>query len=158
MKIRRAVPEDAQVIKTIHVTTYQTSYRGYLPDDELDQMMPDEEHIQRTKAYIQKVECWVAEENDQVIGFAYVVYPEPDAFEIQALYVHPHFQHKGGGSLLVSTLCSDKKEKGFHKLIVWTLKNGPSIGFYQKMGLSPVIGQEKMWKYNLPIIRFEKEL
>lgn len=158
MKIRLATSKDAQSVKEVQVETYQSCYRGYLPDDELDAMVADEDHIQRTAAYIQKTECWVVEEDNRVIGFAYITYPETDTFEINALYIHPNFQRKGIGSAWVSKLCTEKKENGFTKLVVWTLKDGPSIGFYQKIGLTQLAGAEKMWKYNLPIIQFEKGL
>ncbi len=158
MKIRRAIPEDAPFVKKVQVETYQSCYRGYLPDEALDAMVVDEEHIQRTAAYIQKTEGWVAEVDHQVVGFAYITYPEPDTFEINALYIHPESQLKGIGSTWVSKLCAEKKEQGFKKLVVWTLKDGPAIGFYQKVGLTQIAGEKKMWKFNLPIIRFEKEL
>ena len=159
MIIRRATPEDAPFVKKVQVETYQSCYRGYLPDDALDALVVNEDYIQRTAAYIQKTECWVAQTDNQIIGFSYITYPEPDTFEINALYIHPDFQLKGIGSMWVSELCAEKKEKGFQKLVVWTLKNGPSIGFYQKMGLTQIAEEEKIWKpYNLPIIRFEKKL
>lgn len=159
MEIRRAKPEDAESVKKIHIAAYQTSYRGYLPDNELDSMVADKERIQRTAAYIQTVECHVVQDdNNKIVGFAYVIYPAADIFEIQALYIHPHYQRKGFGSALVSKLCAEKKAQGYNKFIVWTLKEGPSIGFYKKMGLRQVFGQEKSWKYNLRLIQFEKEL
>lgn len=158
MKIRQALPNDAKSIKEIHVAAYQTSYRGYLPDDELNTMAVTEERIQRTAEYLKKVEGWVVEDNGKIIGFAYVAYPEPEAFEINLLYVHPDYYRKKAGSTLLSFLCQEKKKQEYKRLIVWTLKNGPSIGFYKKMGLNQIAGEEKMWKFNLPIIRFEKAL
>lgn len=158
MLIRPATPEDAKAIKEIHVKTYQSCYRGYLPDNELDSMVADNDHIQRTAAYIQKTESWVVEEDNWVVGFAYITYPEPNTFEINALYIHPNFQRKGIGSALVSKLCLEKKKFGFNRLVVWTLKGGPSIGFYKKIGFTQNKGEEKIWKYDLPIIQFEKAL
>lgn len=158
MIIRRSKPEDARAIKEIHVAAYQTSYRGYIPDNILNDMAVTEEQVQRTAEYLTRVEGWVAEDNNKILGFAYVVYPEPEVIEISLLYVHPDYHKQKVGSTLLSCICQEKKEQGYKKIIVWTLKNGPSIGFYQKMGLIQIAGEQKMWKYNLPIICFEKEL
>ena len=39
MRIRKAIPDDALAIKTIHNKTYQTSYRGYVPNEYLDDLI-----------------------------------------------------------------------------------------------------------------------
>ncbi len=159
MKIRRATPDDARAIKEVHVSAYKVSYRGYLPDDALDAMCVDEDVVARTAAFIKTHEYWVAEKDRQVVGVALIEYPEDKTqYEILMLYVHPAYQRTGAGSALVNFLCAQKKELGYQKLVLWTLKDGPSIGFYQKMGLTQTEGKEKMWKYNQPIIQFEKDL
>lgn len=155
--IHRAKSEDAAAIKKIHIETYQTSYRGYIPDEYLDNMLLDDEVIKRTKEYLNTTECWVAVYNEKPVGFAYVSYPEEDAFEINALYVHPKHQKCGIGSKLIDFLCTDKNERGLVKCIVWTMKFGPSLPFYKKIGFVPT-NDEKMWKFEIPIIKLEKNL
>ena len=39
MRIRKAIPDDALAIKIIHNKTYQTSYRGYVPNEYLDDLI-----------------------------------------------------------------------------------------------------------------------
>jgi len=158
IKIRQATPEDAKDIKSAHYHAYQVSYRGYLPDDFLDKMPFDEAVIERTANYIKNREYLVAETDHHVIGFASLDYPEEKTVEIMALYVHPEFQNKGAGSALINEVCRLKKKLGFHKLVLWTIKDGPSIGFYQKQGLKPSDMAGKFWKLDIPIIRFEKEI
>ena len=115
--------------------------------------------IERTANRIKEVEYYVAETENHVVGFLTLEYPEEQAVEIQMLYVHPDFQKQGVGSALMKEICRLKKEDGYNKLIVWTIKDGPSIGFYQKQGMIKTNAPSKnFWKLDVPLIRFEKEL
>jgi len=156
MTIRRAMPDDAYNIKKIHIETYKVSYRGYVPDEYLDNMSLDEEVIERTKEYLHRAECWLAVYDGEPVGFAYVSYPEEGAFEINALYVHPEYQKCHIGSRLVNYLCEDKKKQGLSKCVVWTMKFGPSLSFYEKMNFAPT-KEEQAWKFDIPIIKLVKE-
>ena len=160
MKLVKGEPKDAKDLKKIHVSAYQTSYRGYIPDDYLDSMTASDEVVLRTAAFIEKTETYFVEENGEKVGFVYLDYPKEqgDAFEIMAIYVHPDCQLKGVGRFVVNELSKMKKLAGFTKVIAWTMKEGPSIGFYQKMGFKQVEGEKKFWKFDIPIICFEKEI
>ena len=164
MKIRRATPTDAKAVKAAHFYAYRISYRGYLPDDYLDSMTFDAATIERTAQRIKEVEYYVAEKDKQVIGFANLCYPEEKTVEVQTLYVHPNFQKQGAGSALLDEICRIKKKAGFQKLVVWTMKNGPSLGFYQKKGLKYSQSPEgkmplyKPWKFDIPIVCLERKL
>ena len=52
MEIRLATPADAKFVADIRVSTYQTSYRGYLPDDFLDSLKIDDDIIKMTEEYL----------------------------------------------------------------------------------------------------------
>lgn len=69
----------------------------------------------------------VSETKNHVVGFLTLEYPEEQAVEIQMLYVHPDFQKQGVGSDLMKEICRLKKEDSYNKLIVWTIKDGPSM-------------------------------
>ena len=157
LNIRPAKPEDAYEIKKIHVETYQKSYRGFVPDEYLDKMLIDDTVIERTKKYLNKTECHLAIYKKRPIGFAYVTYPDDRTFEINALYIHPQYQKCGAGSILVNNLCKNKKAQGCKKCVVWTIKSGPSLPFYTKMKFVRTT-EEKMWKFDIPIIKLEKDL
>lgn len=156
--IRKAEPKDAREIKQVHVSAYQKNYRGFLPDDYLDNMKIDNDIIDRTQNHIKTNEYLVAECEGKVVGFAKLCIPAEKEVEIQALYIHPNYQKRGIGALLVNKVCQDKKKQGFRKLIIWTIKNGPSVGFYLKQGLKASNTLEKIWKFNIHIVRFEKEI
>lgn len=40
------------------------------------------------------------------------------------------------------------------RLVVWTMKKAPSLKFYQKNN-GTLTGNEKIWKYNVPIVELE---
>ncbi len=160
MKLVKGMPEDARILKNIHVSAYQTCYRGYLPDEYLDSLGVNEDVVDRTAKYIEANECYFIEVDNEKIAFVYLCYPKENEqqFEIQAIYVHPECQKKGVGRFFVNELARMKKEEGFQKVIAWTMKEGPSIGFYEKMGFKQIAGEEKFWKFNIPIICYEKEI
>ena len=157
MKIRKATLKDAKDIKAAHHYAYQVNYRGYAPDDYLDALVFDDATIQRMADHIKENEYYVAEKEGHVIGFTNLRYPEEGVVEIGGLYVHPDFQKLGAGSSLVKKVCQMKKSKGYKKLILWTIKDGPSIVFYMKQGLRPSnVPEKKVGPFIAP--RFEKEL
>lgn len=157
MKIRKALPSDALGIKKVHVAAYQVSYRGYLPDDYLDSKIVDQEVVEKTAKYLETAECYIAEDKQQIIAFAYMVDHENNLTEIQALYVDPLFQRKGVGTKLVEYVTNLKKKAGYTKCAVWTLKFGPSLPFYRKMGFYKT-QQEKLWHADIPVIELSKDL
>lgn len=157
MKIRKAVPEDAFAIKTVHNKAYQTSYRGYVPDAYLDNLIITDDILQRTQKMLSYTECYVVEEQERLIAFAYVLELDERIFEINALYVLPEYQKSGAGSLLVNYVCNLKKDKAYKQCLVWTMKDGPSLGFYHKRGFRPT-GNEKVWKFDIPIIELIKKI
>ncbi len=78
--VRQAVIADANVVAAVHIKSWQTAYRGQLPDDVLDNLSGElerrtefwREHI--STAPSGKHEIWVADLEDQVAsqlnGFA----------------------------------------------------------------------------------------
>lgn len=156
LSVRSATPDDALAIKIIHTETYKQSYRGFLPDDYLDALAVTDEKIEQTRQYLQIAECYIAEYSDSAAGFAYVS-DHQDCFEINALYVNPKYQKLGVGTLLINAICREKQKMGFPKCLVWTMKFGPSLGFYQKNGFT-LTTEEKMWKFDIELIKLEKEL
>ena len=157
MKIRKAILADARDIKSAHYHAWTTNYRGYASDEYLNSMKFDNESIQKMAGYMEEDEFYVAEENGHVIGFIELRYPEDRTVEIGGLYVHPDFQKKGAGSALMKKVCQMKKKLGYNKLILWTIKDGPSLGFYAKQGLKPsCVPEKKMGPFI--VIRLEKDL
>ena len=155
MIVRKATPDDAKQIKILHTKTYKISYRNFIPDDYLDNLEITEEKIQKLKTHIQESTYFVATENEQILGFINIGCNSLDTLEIYALYIDPDFQKQGIGSALINTAI--KENKNSNKCILWTMKYGPSLKFYEKHGFHPT-SNEKMLKFDIPIIMLEKEI
>ena len=159
MRLVKGEPKDARDLKNIHVSAYQKCYRGFLPDEYLDSLVVNDDIVERTARYIEKTECYFVEVDSKKVAFVYLDYSKENEqqFEIMAIYVHPDNQKKGVGRFLIDELTQMKKKEGFKRVIAWTIKEGPSIGFYQKMNFKQIEKEEKFWKFDIPIICFEKE-
>ena len=125
MEIRLATPEDAKFVADIRVSTYQTSYRGYLPDDFLDSLKIDDDVIKMTEEYLKDGKMYLAIE-DRPVANAHITDRDSETFSIDALYCHPKYQKKGAGRLLVGTLCKMKKKQGFKYCIIWRMICSPT--------------------------------
>lgn len=157
MFIRKAQLEDAMAIEEVHSRAYKISYRGYLPDDFLDNLSIDEEALKKTQNFLKTSEGYVVENQGKVIAFAFVGAFQQKCFEINALYVDPDFQRSGAGSLLVNYLLENKKQVGYKSCVVWTMSEGPSVGFYEKL-LFVKTQNKKMWKFGISVIELVKSL
>lgn len=157
MQIRKAKPNDALKIKQIHNKAYQISYRGYLPDAYLDNLSVQEDDILKMQNYLQTAECYVVVEQEEIIAFAIVDCSFENYFEIQSLYVSPDCQKSGAGTLLVNYLCQNKKQQGHKRCLIWTMDEGPSVGFYEKLYFYRT-GNKKMWKFDILIAEMVKIL
>ncbi len=158
MKIRIATIEDtAPIIDTVQ-SSYKFSYRGYLPNEYLDGLSITEDVTEKWRNYLQKYECYVAEKQGQIVAFLMVESNiETKILEICILYVRPEYQKQGIGSSMLNYICDMKRRQKYEKSILWTMKNGPSIGFYKKMGFITTT-EEKVWKFDNQIIKMIKEL
>ena len=155
MIIRKATPDDAKQIKMLHTKTYKISYRNFIPDDYLDSLETTEEKIEKLKTHILESTYFVAEENNQILGFVNITPQSSDTLEINTLYIDPDFQKQGIGSLLIDKIL--KENKHHTKCILWTMKFGPALKFYEKQGFTTT-SNEKMWKFDIPVIKLEKEI
>ena len=158
MQIRKATINDTKNIIEVVQASYKFSYRGYLPDDYLDNLSITEDVLVKWQGYLQKYECYVTETQNQIVAFMMIASAkEPKCFEICILYVKPEYQKQGIGSFMLNYVCAMKIKQNYNKCELWTMKNGPSINFYQKNGFATT-PEEKDWKFNLPIIKMIKKL
>ncbi len=152
IKIREATIADAQALAVVHVTSWQSTYRGAFPDEVLDNLSVE----QRAATWRQSFEkperkdfVLVAEAAatqtaaaGQVVGFA-IVGPEtkglPDySHELYAIYLLAEYQRQGIGRRLVTAVAERLLAEGMPGMAVWVLKQNQARHFYERIGAQPI--------------------
>lgn len=163
LSYRIATPADTTAIALLHARSWQENYRGSWTDEFLDhQVVPNRLEVWAkrfaTPNDLQYV--IVAEENDQICGFActYLDYdPQWGAF-MDNLHVRSSHQRKGIGQVLMKkTIEKIIQHNPDSKLYLWVLRaNESAIRFYEKNGgkrveetlyNNPDGGQSRIYRY-----------
>lgn len=141
MKIREATIQDARGIAIVHVDSWNTTYKGIVPDEFLKNRTyegQEERWIRRLNNPQSSEFILVAENNNgEVVGFASASNKNQDSkFDsiLSTIYILKKYQKQGIGKLLVSSVVSKLKELGAKCLIVWVFVENPSRSFYEKLG------------------------
>ena len=97
--IRTAQPDDALAIAQVHVATWQTAYRGILPDNVLADLKVSQRQRQWQQAIAENQLLIVAEIGDEIVGFVnggarHSDVPDFDC-EVYALYILQTHQGQG---------------------------------------------------------------
>ena len=144
MNIRRMRIEDIAGIARVHATTWQTTYRGIIPDDYLDAIQVEEwqeRWIPNLTTPASDKFGYVAEneETGEIAGFVRggtTRYPDlPYRGELYAIYVLKTYQQHGLGRRLVRALARDLQDAGMHEMLLWVFEaNSASRCFYEALG------------------------
>jgi ribosomal protein S18 acetylase RimI-like enzyme len=142
--IRKAEIKDARGIAKVHTETWQTHYRGQIPDEFLEGLSVEkraegwEKNLSDPKT---KTAVFVAESGTEIVGFCCVgpsrgdEVADPSVGELYAIYVDSSKHGQGIGSALVQAGLDYLKNEGFKKATLWVLKtNISSIRFYESKG------------------------
>lgn len=171
MIIRPAEIEDARAIASIHVRSWQHTYKDILPADGLSGLSIDE-RAQQWAGWLRPeaspMHVLVAEENGEVVGFAsWGPTPEdeetdPDTVMLYSIYVSPDFVSLGIGSALLESIEVDMITNGAHAAILSVLaENTPTHRFYERHGWKKIEGsarQETYYGMEMATIRYRKSL
>jgi GNAT superfamily N-acetyltransferase len=123
--LRRARPEDADVIAHIH-TAARHQAMPYLPDLHTDEETRD----WIASMVLPSQQVWVAEREGRVIGVAALEGPT-----LEQLYVLPEEQGRGVGSALLEKA----RELSSGGLTLWTFqRNAAARAFYERRGFTAV--------------------
>lgn len=139
--IRPVSRTDLGAIASLHVSSWQSAYRGILPDAVLDRLNPDD-RVRDWARWLSVPEShtFAAIERRQLVGFARVVpgtdvAAAPSSGEISHLYVAPDSQSMGVGQALLARSLEDVLERGLERAVLWVLeKNYRARAFYERAG------------------------
>jgi GNAT superfamily N-acetyltransferase len=149
MIIREAMPADAPAIARVHVDSWRTTYRGFVPEDYLSKLSYEArerfwDRILAAKGTGETQFVFVAvDEAGQIGGFADGGKPinEGDtafASELYAIYLLKEYQGQGLGRRLVQALAGKLHAAGFGSLMLWVMDGNPAEHFYQRLGGKPL--------------------
>jgi ribosomal protein S18 acetylase RimI-like enzyme len=150
MNIRPAVESDARAVATVHVLTWQSAYRGIVPDAYLDSLSIDRrESFWRLALQKETPELWLAETDSTVIGWSsFGASRDADAGahtgELEALYLLPQYWQTGTGRALWLVTRRRLIERSFTTATLWVLSaNLRAIRFYTAAGFTSNPASEK---------------
>lgn len=145
--IRRAVPDDAHAIATLHTASWKTHYRGILPDPVLDALTVEESEARHTRNLeapgSPEIRAWVLEQEGDVIGWAATGPPRDDdldaeSHELYAIYLRPSCVGRGHGRALIQHCLADVASRGCGEMVMWVLRgNERAQRFYAAAGFAP---------------------
>lgn len=139
--VRVATVEDAEGIADVHVTSWQSTYRGHLPQSFLDGLSTE----QRTPGWVKDIEqgtltTHVALDESGTIGGFVSTGPcaedtsDPTVGELWAIYVRPELLGQGIGTSLHEAGIAALATR-FRDAILWVLEqNARARSFYERMG------------------------
>jgi len=155
ISLRPAEETDAWVLSAIHIAAIKALPATFYTQEELLAWRnyhdkPDGSNILKSM----KVEnFWVAIKQDVVIGFASFIVDE-----LIGLYVHPKYQGKGIGRVLVQHFCNEATDQGVDKVI--TTASLYAEGFYLQLGFTAIQKAPHYLRSGVivPVIKMSKKL
>lgn len=156
VSLRRATVADAEAIAAVRVESWQTTYRGMIPDTYLDQMRIEDSFLhwkqilEALPAAGDRVCVYVAESEGYIIGFASgMLLPEPKLgmrAELTAIYLRPAWQRSGIGRRLLQKVARTLQAQGADNLLVWVISgNAIARNFYEDLGATLLHEQAFTW-------------
>jgi ribosomal protein S18 acetylase RimI-like enzyme len=140
---REAQLKDAAEIAKVQVKTWQTAYKGQLPEAYLNSLSIEQRKV-RWQKILEKPEDnaynLVAEVEGKVVGFCSVDKSRSedmseDTGELWAIYVDKNYQGKRIGTILLNKGLDNLRERGFKKAILWVLtSNWKTRKWYESKG------------------------
>jgi len=142
--IREATKADAHDMAVVFVRSWQSAYRGIVPDDYLASLSIKkraERIINDFDEHERKLFYYVAEKDDEIIGC--IVLSEcrnedkSNAGEVLAIYLFEEYWDKGYGRKMMEHAINVFRRIGYEETVVWVLEeNLKARRFYEKLGFT----------------------
>jgi GNAT superfamily N-acetyltransferase len=141
MRIRAAELKDAEAIALLHAESWRVAYRGIYRDEYLDgDVFRDRKDVwqERLTSPAKGQFTIVAEEDDNIVGFACAIGEEDSRWGtlLDNLHVDPQRKRGGIGTQLVGEVAMwARREHPDSGLYLWVLEANPSARrFYERLG------------------------
>jgi ribosomal protein S18 acetylase RimI-like enzyme len=142
VRVRDAVPEDAEAIATAHVRAWQDGYAHVFSAERLASLSISARTVTWRSRLASGLAVLVVEEAGDVVGFA-TVGPSRDedgggTGELYGIYVRPDAWGRGAGQALMACAHADLRRRGFDEATLWVLADNPRARrFYERAGWTP---------------------
>lgn len=165
--IRPATPEDAEPIADAHVRSWQSAYRGLLPQQVIDRNDLTSRTADWRRILAAPGDVIVAETADhKLLGFAAAgpsrdADSDPATGEVQAIYLAPEAWGQGTGRQLMAAAVARLASNGFTRAILWVLDtNARARRFYEAAGWTPDGAVKNDDRHGVPIseVRYARSL
>ena len=148
--VREGNEADSEALARVHVESWKSTYQGLVPNEYLNSL--------DLSARASDFREWFRDPGDrfllaaftrenELVGFASGGKeredPEPQTGEIYALYILKEHQRRGIGRMLFSACLEKIQERGFGRLVLYTLAENPHRGFYASLGGREEVTQMK---------------
>jgi len=136
---RRAGPQDASAIASVHDAAWTNAYSGIVPHAALTKMVRRRGEKWWADAIRRSTVVLVLEIADKTVGYATLgrnrVKTLPYDGEVYELYMLPEYQGVGLGTRLFLASRNELKRRRLKGAVVWVLAdNAPAISFYENAG------------------------
>ncbi|BEK95663.1 GNAT family N-acetyltransferase [Nocardia seriolae] len=142
VRIRPGTESDVEAVATLHTASWRTAYAGIMPAEYLEGSLADDHKIlwhTRFSGDVSPGSLFIAESEDEMVGFIYLA-PQPDGrILIDNLHVRPNLKRGGiGGTLLRHGFDWAATEYPGRPVYLEVLQaNTPAIAFYERHGGRP---------------------
>ncbi|HEX9762540.1 MAG TPA: GNAT family N-acetyltransferase [Acidimicrobiia bacterium] len=157
--IRYAEASDATGLADVHVSSWQSAYRGIFPDPFLDGL----DRARRSQWFERQLEGGaeiLVADDGEVVGFCWVGNSDDESWgEVHSIYVHPAHWGRGHGQALLLRGEADLVAMGHHRALLWVLEpNGRGRRFYERQGwvLGTAIKMEDIGGHQVRELRYER--
>lgn len=149
MTLRPARLEDAAGLARVHVDAWRETYPGIVPQSYLDGLSYQTltESWQLTLAEPKPDDgIFLAEVEGQVVGFSCGGEEREGDLEflgeLYAIYLLKSHQGRGIGRLLFGAMAQHLASRGYPNMMLWVLRDNPTVKFYEHLGGVKVREQE----------------
>ncbi|MCO6148708.1 GNAT family N-acetyltransferase [Flavobacterium sp. NRK1] len=141
MQIRRATPEDFEIIYNLAVNTWNVTYEKILSKEQLDYMLDMMYSLNAiTDQILVKGHHFILlSENNNYLGFAsYELNYLSGIAKLHKLYVLPETQGRGAGKLLIDKVEEAAKRNGNNIVSLNVNRYNNAVNFYIKNGYKKI--------------------
>ena len=139
MRVRNAVPDDAEAIARVQVRSAQRGFAGIFSAEALATLDPEP----RVALWRERLPL-VAEEEGEIVGFAHVgPSDEEPVGEVYRLFVLPERWGTGIGRALIERALDQLRAVGFSEATLWVHADNPRARRFYEAGGWRLDGSEK---------------